>query len=92
MLTTHAALVAGSTGSVVRLSDILDQSLACKSEDMLWDSRGSPSTQASTKNDLRKIVIVNEGAGDAIGLSGGTIFKHLFFICIYRERNYVILR
>lgn len=74
MLTTHAALVAGSTGSVVRLSDILDTSLACKSEDMLWDSRGSPSTQVTTKNDLRKIVIVNEGAGDAIGLLGGTIF------------------
>ncbi|KAJ8615578.1 hypothetical protein MRB53_034950 [Persea americana] len=70
MLTTHAALVAGSSGSVLLLSDILDTSPACKSEDILWDSRRSPSSQATAEKDLRKVVIINEGAGNAKGLLG----------------------
>lgn len=74
MLTTHAALVAGSSGSVLLLSDILDTSPACKSEDILWDSRRSPSSQATAEKDLRKVVIINEGAGNAKGLLGGIMF------------------
>eukprot|EP00268_Persea_americana_P017077 TRINITY_DN18174_c0_g1_i8.p1 TRINITY_DN18174_c0_g1~~TRINITY_DN18174_c0_g1_i8.p1 ORF type:complete len:137 (-),score=27.85 TRINITY_DN18174_c0_g1_i8:557-967(-) len=71
MLTTHAALVAGSSGFVLLLSDILDTSPACKSEDILWDSRRSPSSQATAEKDLRKVVIINEGVGNAKGLLGG---------------------
>lgn len=68
MLTQHAELVAGNGGSVVWFNDLLMTSVTnhMSGEQNLVQIDGHP----------RKVVIINEGAADAVGLLGkiGFIF------------------
>ncbi|CAA7049754.1 unnamed protein product [Microthlaspi erraticum] len=59
MLRTHADLVAGEDGSVLWAKDIVEAMDDAKKDDLLR-SKTSP----------RKVLIVNEGAGDALALLG----------------------
>ncbi|KAL4202778.1 hypothetical protein AMTRI_Chr02g265280 [Amborella trichopoda] len=71
MLNRHAYKVAGSHGSVVSLDDMLDSSLLLPSRQMNVASLGNDSRhQSASKGSTRKVVIVKEGAGDAIALLG----------------------
>ncbi|XP_010250939.1 PREDICTED: D-cysteine desulfhydrase 2, mitochondrial isoform X2 [Nelumbo nucifera] len=74
MLKGHADLVAGSSGSVVWLSDILKTSLvSCSSEEGSFVQANAFQrnfTLLEPEKRPRKVVIVNEGAGDAIALLG----------------------
>lgn len=67
MLTSHADFIAGSCGTVVWLSDLFEASFANNVSEvpnfMQMDALSMP-------EDNRKVVIVNEGAGDAVGLLG----------------------
>ncbi|KAF5940023.1 hypothetical protein HYC85_021190 [Camellia sinensis] len=67
MLAKHADLVAGGSGSVVWLSDILEASLTTQIS-------GKPNCERLDVHryaeSLKRVVIVNEGAGDAVGLLG----------------------
>ncbi|XP_051122201.1 D-cysteine desulfhydrase 2, mitochondrial isoform X2 [Andrographis paniculata] len=67
MLARHAELVAGDKGSVVRLVDILEASFRnCNSgkSNIVEADRGECSEE------VKKVVVVNEGAGDAVALLG----------------------
>ncbi|KAI3844062.1 hypothetical protein MKW92_036332 [Papaver armeniacum] len=73
MLSGHADFVAGSTGSVIWFSDILNES--CTTE----NSKEANSVPVYSKcvisgsnaeNRQRKVIIINEGAGDFAGLLG----------------------
>ncbi|OVA17616.1 Tryptophan synthase beta subunit-like PLP-dependent enzymes superfamily [Macleaya cordata] len=69
MLSRHADLVAGSSGSVIWFSDILNESFATqKSNEVNFVHNGI--TMAHAGKYPRKVVIVNEGAGDFAGLLG----------------------
>ncbi|XP_028064200.1 D-cysteine desulfhydrase 2, mitochondrial-like [Camellia sinensis] len=67
MLAKHADLVADGSGSVVWLSDILEASLTTQ-------IFGKPNCERLDVHryveSLKRVVIVNEGAGDAVGLLG----------------------
>ncbi|XP_022726791.1 D-cysteine desulfhydrase 2, mitochondrial-like isoform X2 [Durio zibethinus] len=68
MLQTHASIVAGNSGNVVYCNDIIDASMTtqtfeCSNFVQMDAPRG-------TKSHSNKVVIVNEGAGDAIALLG----------------------
>ncbi|KAI7996514.1 hypothetical protein LOK49_LG10G00252 [Camellia lanceoleosa] len=67
MLAKHADLVAGGSSSVVWLRDILEASLTTQIS-------GKPNCERLDGHryaeSLKKVVIVNEGAGDAVGLLG----------------------
>ncbi|KAJ4960099.1 hypothetical protein NE237_020009 [Protea cynaroides] len=81
MLERHANFVAGG-GSVIRLTDILNKSFASwNSEEVTFgqvdalrstvvDALRSTVMPCETEKDPRKVIIINEGAGDAIGLLG----------------------
>ncbi|KAL6982796.1 D-cysteine desulfhydrase, partial [Sarracenia purpurea var. burkii] len=62
MLSKHANLVAGSSGSVVWLSDILEASLATQ---VSGKSNCKRLDAHKCAENSRRVVIVNEGAGDA---------------------------
>ncbi|KAK3026067.1 hypothetical protein RJ639_042559 [Escallonia herrerae] len=67
MLTRHAHLIAGNCGSVLLLNDLFESSFTNNSSGepnspQMDGHRGSYAT--------KKVVIVNEGAGDAVGLLG----------------------
>ncbi|XP_026379373.1 D-cysteine desulfhydrase 2, mitochondrial-like [Papaver somniferum] len=73
MLSGHADFVAGSTGSVIWFSDILNESCTTQK------SMAANSVQIYSKcvisgsiaeNRQRKVIIINEGAGDFAGLLG----------------------
>ncbi|XP_052205438.1 oxysterol-binding protein-related protein 1D isoform X3 [Diospyros lotus] len=64
MLAKHADLIAGCHGSVVWLSDILEASLTT-------EISGSPNCeQLDARRPFKRAFVVNEGAGDAVGLLG----------------------
>uniref|UniRef100_A0A7C9EGV4 D-cysteine desulfhydrase n=1 Tax=Opuntia streptacantha TaxID=393608 RepID=A0A7C9EGV4_OPUST len=62
MLVRHASIVAGSSGSVLWFTDILDDLAG------LFDGRNC--VQTNLKDGMKKVVIINEGAGDAVALLG----------------------
>ncbi|KAK9276038.1 hypothetical protein L1049_005569 [Liquidambar formosana] len=68
MLMRHADLVAGSSGSIVWFSDILEASFTNQEYGKL--NFKSMDAHRSAGKVPRKVVIVNEGAGDAVGLLG----------------------
>ncbi|XP_058082002.1 D-cysteine desulfhydrase 2, mitochondrial isoform X4 [Magnolia sinica] len=73
MLMRHADLVAGDSGLVMRLSDTLETSFSdWKSEEAILPQNdcGSGITQAEAETCPRRVIIINEGAADAIGLFG----------------------
>ncbi|XP_015894502.1 D-cysteine desulfhydrase 2, mitochondrial [Ziziphus jujuba] len=65
MLKSHADRVAGSSGNVIWLDDILEASLTQKS-----DSLNFMQKDANGRYFSRNVVIVNEGAGDVVALLG----------------------
>ncbi|KAL7199410.1 hypothetical protein ACSBR2_021644 [Camellia fascicularis] len=67
MLAKHVDLVAGGSGFVVWLSDILEASLTTQISGKLNCERLNVYRYAES---LKRVVIVNEGAGDAVGLLG----------------------
>lgn len=76
MLSQYADSVAGSSSSVVRLSDILEDSLSTHLYEKPKFERLDAHRSAENS---KRVVIVNEGAGDAVGFLGN--FKMCF--CIY---------
>lgn len=67
MLKSHANLVAGNTGHVLWCNDILEASLTNESSaSNFWHM----DAHVSAENHPRKVVIVNEGARDAVALLG----------------------
>lgn len=73
MLTRQGDLVAGSCGSVVRLNDLLEASFTNHTP-------GKPIFE-----NIKKVVIINEGAGDAVGLlgKGESVLWRLCFMFVY---------
>ncbi|XP_031123849.1 D-cysteine desulfhydrase 2, mitochondrial isoform X1 [Ipomoea triloba] len=66
MLAMHANKVAGSDGSIVSLGELLEASFSNQ-------GFGEQSVQVATRTyaeSEKKVVIINEGAGDAVGLLG----------------------
>ncbi|KAF5936779.1 hypothetical protein HYC85_024285 [Camellia sinensis] len=80
MLAKHADLVAGGSGSVVWLSDILEASLTTQISGKL---NCEPLDVYKYAESLKRVVIVNEGGGDTVGLLG--------VICLvqYSSQNHV---
>ncbi|KAI8006938.1 hypothetical protein LOK49_LG07G02602 [Camellia lanceoleosa] len=80
MLAKHANLVAGGSRSVVWLSDILEASLTTQ---IFGKSNCERLDVHRYVESLKRVVIVNEGAGDAVGLLG--------VICLvqYLSQNHV---
>ncbi|KAL5984465.1 hypothetical protein ACLOJK_018570 [Asimina triloba] len=73
MLMKHANLVAGTSGLVMHLNDILGtNTVPLKPEGPLFtrDDCRSAITPDKAENNQRRVVIINEGASDAIGLLG----------------------
>lgn len=68
MLKTHANLVAGNTGSVVQCNDILETFLTNQTSIDL--NLGQVDACKIVENHPKKVLIVNEGAGDAVALLG----------------------
>ncbi|KAL8161675.1 hypothetical protein V2J09_013164 [Rumex salicifolius] len=64
MLLSHAEKVAGSSGSVTSLADILE-SFASTSHESKFEQKS-----ADRSDFPRKVVVLNEGAGDAVALLG----------------------
>lgn len=67
MLSRHAEIVAESSGSVVWLSDLFEASF------MNYVSKKPISVQTDAprlSENIKKVAIINEGAGDAAGLLG----------------------
>lgn len=68
MLQTHASMVAGSSGNVVYCSDIIDAFITAQTFER--SKFVQMDTPRSTKSHSTKVVVVNEGAGDAVALLG----------------------
>ncbi|XP_057949403.1 D-cysteine desulfhydrase 2, mitochondrial isoform X2 [Malania oleifera] len=68
MLMRHADMVAGSSGSVISLSDIYEASFTASPSGKL--SFVQMGAHRRVENCSKRIIIVNEGAGDAVGLLG----------------------
>lgn len=66
MLLRHANVIAGPNGSVVWLNDIIDSFTDLPSGTNCMQTNANRSTEDGT----RKVVIVKEGAGDAVALFG----------------------
>ncbi|KAF9606015.1 hypothetical protein IFM89_021437 [Coptis chinensis] len=81
MLFKHAELVAGSNGSVICFSDILSTCFTRKKfkEENRVHMNVDKSELAvpQAQNHKRKVVVVNEGAGDAAALLGNHFFGNL---------------
>lgn len=69
-LKTHASSVAGGNGCVLSLSDILEAPLTEQIVSSSHPISTSMDDQRSLGNFSRKVVIMNEGAGDSIALLG----------------------
>ncbi|XP_059657789.1 D-cysteine desulfhydrase 2, mitochondrial [Cornus florida] len=67
MIARHANLLAGSSDSVIRLSDIFEASFTVPTSGKSDCERINAHRHAENS---KKVVIVNEGAGDAVGLLG----------------------
>lgn len=68
MLKRHADLVAGSSGSVIWFNDILEASFTNQTD---RKQNFEPTNVHRATGDFpRKVVIVNEGAGDTVALLG----------------------
>lgn len=79
MLKSHADRVAGSSGNVIWLDDILEASLTQKS-----DSLNFMQKDANGRYFSRNVVIVNEGAGDVVALLGNwKCFWYKVAFCLY---------
>lgn len=78
-LKTHASSVAGADGCVLSLTDILEAPLTEQNISSYHPISTSMKDQRSLGNFSRKVVIVNEGAGDSIALLGNT-FVDLDFL------------
>lgn len=70
MLANYADLVAGSSGSVIQVSDILDKDVAVKMS-------GEVTLPLDTITP--KVVVINEGASEVIGLLGGSFHCQIFW-------------
>ena len=87
MLKNHANMVAGDNGSVVWFNDIIEASSRTELSSVPYFMQKGPSRSA--KNHLRKILVVNEGAGDSVALLGNEklealLKKHYFCVaCIF---------
>ncbi|XVF43847.1 hypothetical protein PTKIN_Ptkin02bG0072700 [Pterospermum kingtungense] len=68
MLQTHASTVAGNSGNVVYCNDIIDASTT--SQTFKCSDFVQMDAPRDTKSHSTKVVIVNEGAGDAVALLG----------------------
>ncbi|XP_021746596.1 D-cysteine desulfhydrase 2, mitochondrial-like isoform X1 [Chenopodium quinoa] len=66
MLLRHANVIAGPSGSVVWLTDILDNFIELASGKYCTQTKAN----RNTEDGMRKVVIVKEGAGDAVALLG----------------------
>lgn len=67
MLANHAEFIAGSSGSVVGLSDLFEASIT----NHVSKKPISAQIDAPRLSDnIKKVSIINEGAGDAAGLLG----------------------
>ncbi|XVF02607.1 hypothetical protein REPUB_Repub04eG0189500 [Reevesia pubescens] len=84
MLQTHASMVAGNSGNIVCCNDIIDASITTqKFECSKFVQMDAPRGSKSPSN---KVVIVNEGAGDAIALLG------LFRLVDYLSQDHLLGR
>ncbi|OAY34428.1 D-cysteine desulfhydrase 2, mitochondrial isoform X2 [Manihot esculenta] len=77
MLKTHANLVAGNTGSVVQCNDILETFLTNQTSIDL--NLGQVDACKIVENHPKKVLIVNEGAGDAVALLG--VIRLVEYLC-----------
>lgn len=74
MLAMHANKVAGSDGSIVSLGELLEASFSNQ-------GFGEQFVQVATRTyaeSEKKVVIINEGAGDAVGLLGNLSVNNRF--------------
>ncbi|KAJ6431059.1 hypothetical protein OIU84_018537 [Salix udensis] len=76
MLKTHADLVASNTGHILCCNDILESSLSDHSS---TSSSGHIDAHGNTENHSRKIIIINEGAGDVVALLG--VIRLVQYLC-----------
>ncbi|WRX16121.1 hypothetical protein QQP08_008608 [Theobroma cacao] len=84
MLQTHASMVAGSSGNVVYCSDIIDAFITAQTFER--SKFVQMDTPRSTKSHSTKVVVVNEGAGDAVALLG------LFRLVDYLSQDHLLGR
>ncbi|KAL8037826.1 hypothetical protein ABFS82_11G063700 [Erythranthe guttata] len=76
MLATHAESVIGCDGSIIWLNDLMEASLKNHAQGQYRNFLKSDPLESPEKS--RKVVIVNEGAGDAVALLGMIrLIKHL---------------
>lgn len=76
MLKSHADLVASNTGHILCCNDILESSLSAQSS---TSSSGHIDAHGNTENHPRKVVIINEGAGDVVALLG--VIRLVQYLC-----------
>ncbi|XP_037492592.1 D-cysteine desulfhydrase 2, mitochondrial isoform X2 [Jatropha curcas] len=77
MLKNHANLVAGNTGHVLWCDDILETFFTNQTSNALNSEQMDGRT--SIENHLKKVLIVNEGAGDAVALLG--VIRLVEYLC-----------
>ncbi|KAG6654888.1 hypothetical protein CIPAW_05G176800 [Carya illinoinensis] len=82
MLKSHADLVAGNSGYVVRFNDILEAAFTTQSSST--SDFIQMDANRSAENHPRKVVIVNEGAGDAVAILGVIRLVH------YLSQNHLL--
>ncbi|XP_021293582.1 D-cysteine desulfhydrase 2, mitochondrial isoform X2 [Herrania umbratica] len=84
MLETHASMVAGSSGNVVYCNDIIDAFITAQTfERSKFVQMDAP---RGTKSHSTKVLVVNEGAGDAVALLG------LFRLVDYLSQDHLLGR
>ena len=89
MLKSHADLVASNTGHILCCNDILESSLSAQSS---TPSSGHIDAHGNTENHPRKVVIINEGAGDVVALLGKVEIQFLYmYVKAYLLRNPFLL-
>ncbi|KAJ9176280.1 hypothetical protein P3X46_011612 [Hevea brasiliensis] len=77
MLKSHANLVAGFTGNVVQCSDILETFFTKQTSIAL--NLGQMDACTNVENHTKKVLIVNEGAGDTVALLG--VIRLVEYLC-----------
>ncbi|CAK9137353.1 unnamed protein product [Ilex paraguariensis] len=82
MLARHADLVAGNRGCVVQLSDLFGDSSTTINTS--WKPKHVQMDARSFDENIQKVVIINEGAGDAVGLLG------VFRLVQYLSENHLL--
>ncbi|XVE92282.1 hypothetical protein REPUB_Repub01dG0083400 [Reevesia pubescens] len=77
MLQIHAIMVAGNSGNVVHCNDIIDASLTTQAFE--YSNFMQMDAPKGNKSHSTKVVIVNEGAGDAVALLGLFCLVNYFY-------------